>query len=488
MRGGTKGGSLRFMGAFALGLWLVGWGLVARAGEDSRQIRMTLGEQKKMTIKGITKVTVGNPQVADIKTIGTNSFILFATGTGKTALMVMRANGTSIQFNIVVSKVDLQALMREVRSMLGDREGLGVKIMGEKVVIDGTALSADDYKKVGEIIALYPQVKSLASSTPNAKKALADQLTVTLQEAGLKGLEAVIGGSRLFVEGTVDSPEELAKVENVLVSYGEEVKNLVTVGSTRMVLVEIDFVEVKKAGTDHIGIKWPLDLTGNLSGSVTYDKPLAPSGDGQSFFKGVLSFQSEFSLGLLLQSGYARVLAQPRLVCASGQKAEFLAGGEIPIVTITANTAQVEYKKYGVVLEVAPKADRRGNIQLEIMTEVSDLDRSVGVVAGGVDIPGFVTDRSKTNVSVRTGETIVLANLFHAAQQKDVSKVPLLGHIPILGELFKSRAFNNKQSELCVFVTPSIVNPEAPKVTKMITDMKNLYKEAGDDVTFGFFD
>ncbi len=482
------GCSLRLTGGFALVCCLLAGAPVVHAGEESRQIRMSLGEQKKMTIKGITKVTVGNPQVADIKTIGPNSFILFATGAGKTTLMVMRANGTSIQFNISVSKVDLQALMRDVRAALGDREGLGVKIVGEKVVIDGTALSADDYKKVGEIIALYPQVKSLVTSTPNAKKALADQLTSTLQEAGLKGLEAVIGGSRLFVEGTVDSQEELTKVESVLSSYGEEVKNLVTIGGKRMVLVEIDFVEVKKAGTDHIGIKWPFDLTGNLAGSISYEKPLAPSGDAQSFFKGVLNFQSEFSLGLLLQSGYARVLAQPRLVCASGQKAEFLAGGEVPIVTITANTAQVEYKKYGVVLEVAPKADRRGNIQMEVMTEVSDLDRSAGVVAGGVDIPGFVVDRSKTSVAVRNGETIVLANLFHAVQQKDVSKVPLLGHIPILGELFKSRAFNNKQSELCVFVTPSIVNPEAPKVTKMITDMKNLYKEAEDDVTFGFFD
>jgi pilus assembly protein CpaC len=125
---------------------------------------------------------------------------------------------------------------------------------------------------------------------------------------------------------------------------------------------------------------------------------------------------------------------------------------------------------------------------MDIITEVSDIDRSLGIVAAGLDIPGFVIDRAQTNVTVRHGQTIVLGNLFHFNEEKDVTKVPLLGHIPIIGELFKSRSFREKKSELCVFVTPRIVNPDTPKILKMVADIKSRYKRAKSEVGFGIFD
>jgi len=459
-----------------------------KASAESRVIRLVVGEQKSMSFQGITKVTVGNPRVADVKIIGPNSFILFATGDGRTTMMVIRSGRPNISFNIIVSGVDVKSLIREVRELLGDREGINIKPVGDRVILDGRAFTSEDYHRVAEIVKLYPQVKSFVKVNPNAKKLVANQLNLSLQQAGLKNVEATVVGTKIFLEGSVESKHDLQKAELITKAIGEEVENLLTVGIKRMVLVEIDFVEIKKQGTDHIGIKWPLDIEGSATGTFDIERYIEGPGVNRITFRGLVTGESSFAFGFLFQDGYARVLAQPKLVCASGEKAEFLAGGEVPIVMVTANAMEVEFKKFGVILNIAPTADRHGNIQMEVFTEVSDLDRSIGIVAAGIDIPGFVIDRAKTNVTVRHGQTIVLGNLFHVNEEKDLSKVPLLGHIPIIGELFKSRSFREKKSELCVFVTPRIVNPETPKILKMIADIKNRYKRAKSEVGFGIFD
>ncbi len=103
-------------------------------------------------------------------------------------------------------------------------------------------------------------------------------------------------------------------------------------------------------------------------------------------------------------------------------------------------------------------------------------------------MPGFRTRKVKTNVTVRHGETIVLSGVFAHDEQKSVSKVPGLGHIPIIGELFKNRAFDTTKRELVIFVTPRIVNPDSDKIRTIIEDVKSRYKQARGEVTFGIFD
>jgi len=146
-------------------------------------------------------------------------------------------------------------------------------------------------------------------------------------------------------------------------------------------------------------------------------------------------------------------------VCASGEKAEFVAGGEIPLVVATQNQFSVEWKKFGIVLGVTPTADRSGNIATDIHAEVNDLDRSISIRANGFEVPGFRLRDVKTNVTVREGETVILSGLYSYSEDKEVSKVPLLGHLPILGELFKSRSFVDRKTELAIYVTPRLVSP-----------------------------
>ena len=195
------------------------------------------------------------------------------------------------------------------------------------------------------------------------------------------------------------------------------------------------------------------------------------------------------SINFILSDGYARLLAQPKLVCASGEAAEFLAAARCRFRFITANNFSVEFKPYGIILKIKPTADRNGNIHTLIETEASEIDKSVAIAVGGnISVPGFRKRKVKTNVTVRHGETIVLSGVFSNDEEKDVTKVPGLGHIPILGELFKSRDFIGTKRELVIFVTPRIVNPDTERIQKMIEDIKNRYKQARDEVGYSIFD
>lgn len=483
--------SMRIKGLWVAWVCLACLGLYARpahAQGEERTIRLVVGEQKSFNFPGMTKVVMGNSSIADVRVVGAENIILFATGSGRTTMMVMRHGKPNISYTVVVSKEDVNTLMAEVRKLLGDREGISIRPIGDRVILDGRAFTSEDFTRVQEICKLYPQVTSFVKINPNARKLVADQLNVELQKAGLKDVEATVVGTKIFLEGSVESKQDLQKAEMITKAVGEEVENLLTVGIKRMVLVEVDFVEIKKNGQDHVGIRWPLNFEGNANWNMSWNFPLKPSGPPTGISGLNMQAETAFGFGFLFTNGYARVLAQPKLVCASGEPAEFMAGGQVPIPMVTATSFQVDFKPFGIILKITPVADRHGNIQIDIMSEVSDIDRSLGVVANGIDIPGFVTDRAKTNVTVRHGQTIVLSGLFHHVEEKDLSKVPLLGHIPIIGEVFKSRTFREKKAELCVFVTPRIVNPETPKILKMISDVKSRYKRARDEVSFGIFD
>ncbi len=194
-------------------------------------------------------------------------------------------------------------------------------------------------------------------------------------------MQANVVGTTIFLEGSVESQQDLQKAELITKAIGEKVENLLVVGIKRMILSEVQFVEIRRDRKDRYGIKYPTDI----SGTVT-----APPSDHQGALPRQLrrrraaasrrAASSSFTIGFQNNDGYGRLLAQPKLVCASGEKAEFLAGGEVPIPLITNNQFTVEYKPYGVILRIRPTADRNGNIQTEIEAEVSR-DRPVG---GGV--------------------------------------------------------------------------------------------------------
>ncbi|HCF56922.1 MAG TPA: secretin [Myxococcales bacterium] len=474
--------------ALALALVLTFAGSV-RAQDDSSTISLGVGTQKVINVPGIARIAIGDPSIADVKPLGSAQVLVVGQAEGRTTLLIWKSNGSRLSYLISVRKKDPNEVIEEIKRLLGDREGITVRMVGDRIYLDGYAYTTEDHERVEQIVNLYSQVKSFVKVAPNAKKLVANNLNAALQRAGLKNVQANVVGTTIFLEGSVESQQDMQKAELITKAIGEKVENLLVVGIKRMVLTEVQFVEIRRKGDDHLGVKYPLDLTGTGSVSLNYITDLGTTAQSSIPFSGSLSGGSDFAFQLIFNDGYGRLLAQPKLVCASGEKAEFLAGGEVPIPLLTNNMFSVEFKEFGVKLEIRPTADRHGNIQTEITAEASEVDSSIGVTTGAsLNIPGFRTRRVKTNVTVRHGETIVMSGIFEHDEQKNVAKFPLLGHIPIIGELFKNRVLTGIKRELVIFVTPRIVNPDTERIRRLLDDIKQRYKQARDEVTYSIFD
>lgn len=163
-------------------------------------------------------------------------------------------------------------------------------------------------------------------------------------------------------------------------------------------------------------------------------------------------------LNLMEQNGTATILAQPTLSARSGSKATFLVGGEFPYTVSNLNGTTIVFKPYGIRLEIEPRVDHNGVIRAKIMSEVSDIDTSVSSTGG----PALRTRKTETEFNVLDGGTIVLSGLLKRDVSSSVDKVPLMGDIPVLGALFRSKRFQNNETELVVFVTPHATDKHSP--------------------------
>ncbi len=458
--------------------------------QDGNNIALGVGTTRLLPIVGIKSVAITSKEIADVTIVDGNKVLLNGISPGRTSLTVFKTSGQHVTFSVSVRAVDVGEQIQEIKKLLGEIEGVTTRLVGDRIYLDGQAYTQSDADRITQVVTLYPNATNFVKIAPNAKKLVAQNLNAAFQKSGLKNVQANVVGATIFLEGSVESPQDLQKAEMITKAIGEKVENLLVVGIKRMVLSEVQFVEIRRDSKDRYGIKYPTDISGTVQATLNIANPAVFStGATGAALSGIASAGAQTSIGFQMNDGYGRLLAQPKLVCASGEKAEFTAGGEVPIPLITNNTFTVEYKPYGVILKLRPTADRNGNIQTEIEAEVSEVDPAVSVsVGGGVSVPGFRTRKVKTNVTVRHGETIVLSGVFAHDETKNVSKLPGIGQIPIIGELFKNRGFDSNKRELVIFVTPRIVNPDSEKIQSLINDVKSRYKQARGEVNFGIFD
>ena len=231
--------------------------------------------------------------------------------------------------------------------------------------------------------------------------------------------------------------------------------------------VQARFVELRRSALRQIGINWSTQSPGitfaYASDFYTNDifrggfgeflpadaLPLDIGGGNQYLGLGV---NLTSMIDLLGESGEARIIAEPMLSTLSGSTAEFQAGGEVPIpIQGEDGNASVMFKDYGILLNVAPEMGEDNLIRTNIEVEVSDIDESVSVMG----VPGFSVRNATTEMNAKSGETLLIAGLIDEQQSKAVSQIPGLGDLPIIGELFKSRRFQQDQTELVVLITPT---------------------------------
>lgn len=387
-------------------------------------IRVLPGEVSLHAFKGLKRVVVGDSALVSVKALPDGSLLVAGKQRGKTSLLVWADGMEGQRIPVEVISDTASRLAREMQAALGaPEEGLRVEMLGEQLVITGQISSETQAEKLKLLIDRNPRVVSLVKPA----------------------------------------------------------------GAEQMIAMEVRFLEVKKNALEGLGVQWSKTLNGPMVGIVgdfAVNKQFRPSTDGllengaPSVATGIAAAAggaaagvvSPFSLyfGLqsallsvikvMEQSGDAIVLAEPVLSCRSGGRARFLAGGEIPLpVTSALGSSSVQFKPYGIRFEVEPKVTDRGSIAATITTELSTVDPSIKVG----DLPAFLSRMTETQVNLRYGETLVMSGLISEEGSSTLEKVAGLGDIPILGALFRSKDFQEKRSEMVVFITPRPISPES---------------------------
>ncbi|MFN0111875.1 MAG: type II and III secretion system protein family protein [Blastocatellia bacterium] len=191
----------------------------------------------------------------------------------------------------------------------------------------------------------------------------------------------------------------------------------------------------------------------------------------------------------LQNQGALRGLAEPNLIAMNGQQASFLAGGEIPIPIVQGGgtglaTVSILFKEYGVRLNFKPTIIDEQHIRLELEPEVSTLDYSNAIRLSGFLVPALRVRRAKTGVELQDGQSFGIAGLMDNNELKSLSKIPLIGDIPILGNLFKSKSFQRNETELVFIVTAKIVQPLNPDSVPQMRGIDGLKGDSPLGVEF----
>jgi len=319
-------------------------------------------------------------------------------------------------------------------------------------------------------------------------------------------------GRNVVLSGSVSSKDVVDRAINVALGYVEKREDVVTLLQVRpgpasnQVLLKVRFAEVSRSALTEFGMSFFTSPTGihNTLGRVTTQQFAAPDYKDLAWTKASSDFGSavtsasgtfsvsdflnlfllseKYDLGTVIkamqQRGIFQSLAEPNLVAESGKEASFLAGGEFPIPVVqgsqNGSAVSIQFKEFGVRLNFTPTVigDR---VHLKVKPEVSTLDYANGVSLSGFRIPALSTRRTETELELRNGQTFAIAGLMNNQMTSTLQKIPGIGDIPILGQLFKSRQASKAQTELVVMITPQILPGDSDGVTSNLPRLVEPY-------------
>ena len=413
-------------------------GFVNSEEEYKHILYIPAGQTVTVNTPNIKRVSVGNGSIIDVKVLyDTREILIIAKEMGVTDLRVWYKGGTSERYLVQVDGISPGPNEQEVESLLGNIPGIVIEKVRNSYLIDGQVSTQAEKARIDAIAQQYPNLVSLVTG-PIIEKSQTVILKARLLEVKRSALKKI----GIDWEDVLNGP-----VFSILGDY--------------------------RTNSIYRSTAPPGTLLGTLDSNV-----------GTNTFLGISS-QLTSVINILMNDGDARILAEPTLSCISGGKANFLAGGEVPIPLVDGNGQMtVQYKQYGILLNISPVSDEAGFISTSVEVEVSAVDDSVQVLG----IPGFTTRRAETQMNVQAGQTMVIAGLVSHSDAKNVDKIPGLGQIPILGELFKSREFISKESELIVLVTPQLLNSGDKYTQQSVQRFDELNKEADHRMMFDIMD
>jgi pilus assembly protein CpaC len=291
-------------------------------------------------------------------------------------------------------------------------------------------------------------------------------------------------GAHLVLTGNVSDAKVSEEVGKMATAYSGGVVNSLTVSPVheQQVLLEVKFAEVDRTKLQQFGINFFSTGAANTIGTVSTQQITPPqlttSAGGGTTATGtinvtnplnIFAFRPDLNLGVTISDlenkSILQILAEPNLLALNGQKASFLAGGEFPVPIVqggqSIGVVTIQFRQFGVKLDFTAYVGKDKVIRLHLVPEVSTLDFANAAVISGFTVPALSTRRAETEIELKDGQSFGIAGLLDNRATVQLSKIPGIGDIPILGNFFRSRVINRSNSELLVLVTPRLVDPVA---------------------------
>ncbi|CAE6747092.1 type II and III secretion system protein family protein [Paraburkholderia haematera] len=375
------------------------------APASTRVLEMFRGEVRILHLPGtIKRIAIGNGKLITANVVD-GSLMLLGEQDGMTSLVVWNEKGIALQTTVRIAKAEVNASVDQLRAVLKSVSGLRIDSIGSNIVLSGT---------------VHRDMVAIVKSATQDMKNVIDTTTV-------------------------DEGDALKKT----------------------VHFKVQIMEVTRTAQKNLGIAWDSSFKGPQIGGATSVATGAAKAvtAGTSYFLAGIASNITSQINFAIENGDAYILAAPELNTKSGGTASFLAGGEVPIPQSGAlGTTNVEYKPYGIKLNIIPVVDANNIISAHLTTEISQIDPSV--TYGGM--PGFLTRNTSSDISMRPGETLAISGLVSADALTDSVGMPFLGKLPIIGQLFRSDKFRAKKSDLVIFVTPLISDPDLAPNTDLL--------------------
>lgn len=404
----------------------------------------------------ITRVAVANPKIADVNILGASALNVVAFGAGTTTLTVWTSDGIRQEFQVVVSSSDsgLAALIQKTIGLPGVR----VDKIGDKIILTGTVQNQRERDRAVQIASMFVQ--------------------------GATGKEDE-GNSSLLSGGVGEVSGASVEKDDADITH-PNVINLIEMVNPDQINIEALVIEINSSDAKNLGVQYG----SSLGSTTTFGNEgiyFAGEGFGAQREKGDRWYNrnwlfTHFSqinarISALVTQGKARIVSRPNITTMSGKTAGILVGGKVPYPVNNGNgSTSVSWQNYGVELDlIKPVVDQDNNVTARLFASVSRLDWANAVSSSNSTWPALATRQAETMVNIPSGMTMVIGGLLNSEDSKVLKKVPLLGNIPILGELFKYHEDSNTKTEIMILITPRVVNETTP--TRMTDQMRDMYRD-----------
>ena len=456
-------------------IFLLSNGAAARAADYGTLLSVQSGHSVVVPLPGVTRVAIGDARIAGVLAVGATQVVINGKAPGHTNIVIW-SNGRRLNYDVTVTEQQMDDLAQMLRTSI-DEPNVSVASFNHSVVVRGTVADGAHFQLLSDILGRFQKYadaqKSVIVNAVSVAHPLGDlQRTI----ASIPGASSIRvdpdGKGNVIVSGHV---QNAVTEQNVLgqarglagpylASDGKLIDRIST-DSTSQVDVKVYVLEVDRTALSDLGLQLQSAIFqqsgGYLLGGPSFPIVESPQPPGAAlkvgpFFRTITLAPT---LNVLMQSGHARLLSAPDLLTMPGSLATFLVGGEIPIPYNGGPNGQItiDYKEFGVRLNVIPNLLGNGSIETKIAPEVSNLDFSNAITSNGFVIPALKESKLSTDVITKSGESIIMGGMVQRIEQRTIDKLPLLGDIPVLGKLFQSTRYQSQQTDVVFVMTPEIV-------------------------------